>query len=119
MGWPSTAFAAPRPTTLPSNTSTTLFHRIVFVFGEIVDRSISAVDVPAAEFFLRDVDPHGVADDGRTCHEEPMHRSDFVVPSSLGDPLDFGRKSNAVGCGLIRYFRAASSRQCITGDTLT
>ena len=45
-------------------------HRLLLGLGEVVDRAVAAVDVPAAEVLLGDVVAHGVADHRRPGDEE-------------------------------------------------
>ena len=64
-----------------------LRHRLLLGLGEVVDRAVAAVDVPAAEVLLGDVVAHGVADDRRTGDEQlgdVAHHHREVAEHGLG-----------------------------------
>ena len=62
-------------------------HRLLLGLGEVVDRAVAAVDLPAAEVLLGDVVAHGVADDRRAGDEQlgdVAHHHREVAEHGLG-----------------------------------
>ncbi len=86
-----------------------LVNRVLLGLREVVDRTIAAMNVPAAELFLRDIVTHGVAHDRRTGDEQlgnvtdhhremPEHRLGRTNPHDAAQQhVDDGNRRKLVG----------------------